>query len=127
MKSYYICTKVGRTNGYSSSSLISLLVVAFLFIAILIPRVGSLRFNLYTYVDSNTANGIAAAVYAMQDKKTDKVLTIEDVERSNLFIFNDKPFTPGAKSFKIFWKGTNFYIIAIDNEGTQIGPILFPN
>lgn len=116
-----------KSKGYSSASLISLLVVALLFIAILIPRVGFLRYNLYTYVDSNTANGIAGAVYAMQDKKIDTIITIEDVARSNLVFFNAKPFTPGSESFKICWKGKDFYIIAVDKKGNQIGGILFPN
>ena len=127
MRSFWPCNSIKSIKGYSSASLISLLVIALLFIAIILPRVGFLRYNLYTYVDSNTANGIAGAVYTLQGKSMDTGITIEDVESSNLVIFNTKPFTPGAESFKICWKGKDFYIIAIDEEGNQVGTILFPH
>ena len=127
MKSCWPCINMKRTKGYSSASLISLLVIALLFIAIILPRVGFLRYNLYTYVDSNTANGIAGAVIALQGKNMESGITIADVESSNLIIFNTKPFTPGADSFKICWKGKDFYIIAVDEEGNQVGTVLFPH
>lgn len=114
-------------KGYSVANLVLFLLIVGIFIAILIPRIGFLKYHLYTYVDANTANGIAGAVYALQGKNMDTGITIEDVENDNAFIFNAKPFTPGSERFEILWKGKDFYIIAIDKEGKQVGPVLFPN
>jgi competence protein ComGC len=126
LKINYLVVNPNKSKGYSLISLLVFLVIASIFIGILAPRIGYLRFNLFTYVDSTTSNGIATAIYALNKDNKGNNLTIEDVECSNLYIFNPKPYTPGAEEFKIVLKESDFSIIIVDKNGIQVGDVLFP-
>lgn len=126
MKIDFLFLNTHKSKGYSLTSFVVFLLIASIFIGILAPRIGYLRFNLFSYVDSTTSNGIATAIYALNKDNMNNHLTITDVESSNLYIFNPKPYTPGAEEFKINWNDDDFTIIIVDKNGRQVGDVLFP-